>query len=493
MNSGITRQYLLSPAYNGLIALDPQDNTKVLPDLADSWDVSPDGTTYTFHINPNAKFHNGTPVTATDVKYTYDVKVKPPLGECCATGLTPDTYLSSVLSGIDTVDDKTVKFRLNRASNSFLAQLVAGAAGITLIVPADVAGSAKSMGNNVVGSGPFKLSNYTPGTSFSLVRNPDYFKPGLPYLDGIEIFILPDESTRAAAFRAGQIDVTPAAFEAISPEQATTISQQMQEQVSVIYNDALTMYGARTNQSKPPFDDPRVRRAVHLALDRQRGIETLAGGHAQVGTNVPRVPGLSRFGDALASEPGYRMPKDEDIATAKQLLDEAGYPAGPDGTRLSIVAITRGGAGWQDYTDAAVFFQQEMAKIGIDVKIDAVTQDLTATRYRANDWNVEVRFPASVYAGPTANVTGYIGQEAYGAYAKSEDRDNLYTQLDSERDPAKQKALVRQWEDLLLKDLIYVPWFWTDYPSALTNTVQNFKPGIGSYTNNRWESVWLAQ
>ncbi|MBI2887953.1 MAG: hypothetical protein HYY02_12185 [Chloroflexi bacterium] len=487
---GVANLVLIAPAYNSLVQVDPLDNARLVPDLAERWELSPDGKTYTFHLNKAAKWHDGKPVTAADIRYHFDVKVRPPKGLCCAEAKTPNKFLSETYEKAEVLDDTTVKVTLLRPSKTFLFDI---GKGFYLVGPAHVGGEKMLMGNTVLGSGPFKFVSYTRGTNFKLTKNPDYFRPGFPYLDNIEIFILPDASTRLAAFRAGKIDVTGASFVAITYSQAKTIEQEMKDRAKVVYEDALENGSVRFNFARPPFNDQRVRKAVHLAVDRPRALKTLAENHGELGTNLPRVAGLTRFGKELETLPGYRMPKDQDLAEARRLLDEAGYRAGADGKRMTIRAITRGDVGFERYVDATVFFKDELAKIGIDATVEPLGTDVYTPRTRTNEWEAEIRFRVGRWVSPVSNQDYWVGVDPYGAYTRNPERDKAFNDYDSNLDPSKDKELVRKLEDVLETELIYSVWFWADYPTGIMNYVQNFKPAVGSYAANRWEHVWLSK
>ena len=187
--------HIVAACYNSLLMMDPDDPTKIVGDLATGWTQSEDGLTYTFTLVQNAKFHDGVPLTAADVKHTFDIVRAPPEGVTSSR-----KALLSAIKQIDVVDDYTVSFVLSRPSPGLLASL---ATGWFVVAPKHILEVKGTMAKDVIGSGPFKFKEFVPGTSYEMERNTDYHVPDRPFLDGLKYYIVPDAGTRLAYLSTG--------------------------------------------------------------------------------------------------------------------------------------------------------------------------------------------------------------------------------------------------------------------------------------------------
>ncbi|MGH7347168.1 MAG: ABC transporter substrate-binding protein, partial [Candidatus Rokuibacteriota bacterium] len=188
---------LVAPLYSTLLQIDPMSYPKVIGDLAREWKISPDGLTYTFKIHQNVRFHDGSPLTAADIKATYDKIVFPPEG---VRSVRKNSY--TAISSVEAPDPTTIVFKLKFPSASLLENL---ASPWNVIYPKKYLDKDPNyFKNNVMGSGPFKFKSHTRGSTFEGVRNPDYFVKDRPYLDGYKFFVSTETSVRAAALRSGR-------------------------------------------------------------------------------------------------------------------------------------------------------------------------------------------------------------------------------------------------------------------------------------------------
>jgi len=315
----------LAPCYNLLVQFDPQDPDRVIPDLAERWDVSPDGKTYTFYLRRGVKFHHGKPLTARDVRASFERIISPPQGV-----VSPRKGVLSVVDGIEVVDDYTVRFILKRPAPSLLANL---AQGWNVVYPEDILQAKGDMKKDVVGTGPFKFRAYTPGVSIELVRNPEYHVPGRPYLDGIKFFIIPDPNTALAAFISGQLLMYRPGVPAEAEEAKRTLGDRVDVQkVSGLIFDSLNL-----NARRKPWRDPGAGSACPGAPAGDAPVDALARGGGPVGG--PRPPG-ARWAfpaDELRKRPGYGPDKQAEgrgpPAPGRGRLRRApeGHPAHPEG------------------------------------------------------------------------------------------------------------------------------------------------------------------
>ena len=316
----------------------------VEPDLATSWE-NPDPQTFVFHLRDGVKFHNGDALTSEDVKFTFQRLVDP------ATR-SPWVSIFSVISAIETPDPRTVVFRLANPFSPFLNYLAT--VKYTAIVSREDVRQRGDLIKGGTGTGPFMLEDFRPNSLIRLKRNADYYEPGLPYLDGLDFRIIPDEGSRMAALRAGSVQLTWLG----RPDSAA----QMRDVPDIVapepksYSRLLLL---EFDQRRPPFNDVRVRRAFSLALNRELIVKVVWRGHAGLTASLPPVqePFAVPSGDVLGL-PYAR----EDVAAAKALMAEAGLAAGFE----TIFAVSP--ANYGD-VQIAQMVQQMVGRVGIRIKI----------------------------------------------------------------------------------------------------------------------------
>ena len=261
--------------FNNLVLFDqhvPQNRVQsIVPDLATSWSSNEEGTELTFTLRDGVKWHDGKPFTAADVKCTYDLLIGK-AKEKLRLNYREAWFLN--LDEITTNGDREVAFHLKRPQPAFISLL---ASGYSPIYPCHV--SARDMRTHPVGTGPFKFVEYKPNQSIKVARNPDYWKPGRPYLDGIEYTIIANRSTAILAFVAGKFDMT------FPYEVSIPLVKQVKSQAPQAICEVKPMNG-RANllvNPAPPFDNPVLRRAMQLSLDRKSFIDILGEGQYDVG------------------------------------------------------------------------------------------------------------------------------------------------------------------------------------------------------------------
>jgi peptide/nickel transport system substrate-binding protein len=277
-------------------------NGKVVSALAKSYTASKDGKEYTFTLQKGIKFHDGQRCTAEDVKFSFERILDPKTA-------APYRMFYEVIESVQVLDPLTVRFKIKKADSNFLFNLARGDA---VIVPRQAADQLKSA---PIGTGPFKLAEWKRGDSVTMVRNPDYYIKGIPYLDKVIFKFIPDPSAQLAALRAGDVDVI--AYD-LSPENVAALEKD--PRFKVLKGNTTTEVIMAMNHSRKPFDDPKVRQAITLAIDRQAVIQgAVAGYGTPIGSHMD--PTNPYYVDLAGLYP-YNPEK------AKQLLAEAGYPNG---------------------------------------------------------------------------------------------------------------------------------------------------------------------
>src|SRR5438067_6796226 len=318
--------------FNNLVIFDQHvaQNTfeSIRPDLAESWSWDEDKTALTFRLRRGVKWHDGASFSAKDVKCTWDM-LAGRSGEKLRVNPRRSWYRNLV--GAATKGDDEVTFHLQRPQPSILALLASGASPV---YPCHV--SPAQMRQHPVGTGPFKFVEYKPNETIKVARNPDYWKAGLPYLDGIEYAIIPNVSTQLLAFAAGKFDMT-FPFGVSIPLLKDVKSQVPQATCELVLDN-----GSRTmivNRDKPPFDNPDLRRSMALSLDRKAFVDILTEGQGAIGgTMLPPPEGVWGMPpDVLMSIPVYAADVQANRRQARALMEKLGY--GP-AKRLPLTVST---------------------------------------------------------------------------------------------------------------------------------------------------------
>jgi peptide/nickel transport system substrate-binding protein len=329
----------------------------ILPDLAEKWTTSKDGTVYTFSLRKGAKFHNKPPVngrevTADDAKYSLD--------RFMAKSSFRERF--EPVKSIDVVDRYTVRITLKEPYAPFLNHLANPS--FCVIVPREAEDKFKDFNHPdaVIGSGPFVLKSYEKGVRLVFERNPSYFMKGLPYLDGVVIDITPDAAARLSVLRAGKAEL-PHIWGWISPEEARSLRQTNPE-MSVTPHLVVGQGFIYLRTDQPPFNDVRVRRAVSLAIDRKGWNDALLYGEGCI--EAGPVPCALKEWKLEASKMDPAKAKylvGYDPAEAKRLLAEAGYP---NGFTMPIYHWPGYVVPWRSYYELAA---DNLSKIGINVEL----------------------------------------------------------------------------------------------------------------------------
>src|SRR5438552_3958968 len=291
----------------------------IVPDLASEWSWDEDKTQLTFRLREGIKWHDGKPFTAKDVLCTWDLVTGKSSGKL---RINPRKAWYRNLEEASANGDFEVTFRLKRPQPAFIALL---ASGFSPVYPCHV--SPRDMRSHPIGTGPFKFVEFKPNEVIRVTRNPDYWKPGRPYLDGIEWTIIKDVSTRVLAFVAGKSDM-------FSPYGVTIpILKDIKSQAPEAICEVTATNVNRTlivNRSKPPFDNADLRRAMSLTLDRKAFIDIITEGQGDIGgTMLPGPEGVWGMPpDELQKLPGYHPDVAKNRVEARNIMQRLGY--GPD-------------------------------------------------------------------------------------------------------------------------------------------------------------------
>jgi peptide/nickel transport system substrate-binding protein len=475
----------MNGVFNNLIMFDqhvPQNSLQsIVPDLATDWSWNEEGTALTFRLRHGVKFHDGKPFTAKDVKCTWDLRM-----DLAPEKLRINPGKSSFynLAEVTTNGDWEVTFHLRRPQPAFPMLIAADASGI---YPCHV--SPAQMRQHPIGTGPFKFVEYKPNESIKVTRNPDYWKPNRPYLDGIEYTIIKDPSTATLAFTAGKFDLT-FPYAGLTTPQKMNIESQMPQAICELHRGGNgTNRHILVNYHKPPFDNPGIRRAMALSLDRQAFIDTISQGQGEMGGVLQPPPeglwGLSR--DQIATLPGYGLDIAKNREEGRGLMEKAGY--GPD-HRLAIKVSARN---LQGFRDPAVLLIDHIKHVYIDGELELVDTPQYYPKILRKDFTVGLNIQTSgpdpdpilnnfYGCGASVNWDGYCNPEI----------DGLIERQSREGDPTRRKEVLWQIERKLAEDVARPIIFYTSGATCRQPYVKGLTLMVNSLFNGwRMEDVWL--
>lgn len=465
----------VGPCYSSLVRYDWENNEKIIPDLADKWTVSQDSKLYTFNLRQGVKWHDGKPLTSADVKFSLDRIRKPPQGVA-----SPRKALLQSIKDIETPDDSTVKITTDYADASLLTVI---AMPWNSILPKHVIGEKGDMKTTVVGTGPFKFKSYSPGVSFEVVKNPDYFLKGYPYLDGIMRYYLTDSAKRFAAFRAGQVDIVE--YGSFTVSQAEQLAKEL-SQVKVIDQRGVCWTSLYFNMERKPWDDVRVRKAVHLAFDRQLEVKVPLEGRGDLGWVIPPTSMYAIPQAELEKLPGFRQPKDADMAEAKKLLAEAGFPSG-----FKADMVWRSEA---RYEPTATFTHNQLGKLGIELQLRSLeTAPLFETMAKGTFDTLNFQY-CTTMTDPNDLLAYFVGGDPrnYSRY-KDPEVDQWFKEQSMTLDTAKRKEIILKIQRKLLDTVPAIVLAWHAHIMGWYPKVKDYVPGWTVYNNVDYYVVWLGQ
>jgi len=471
---------LVAPLYSTLLQLDPYDYPKIIGDLATEWKISSDGLTYTFKIHPGVKFHDGSPLTSADVKASYNKIIFPPQG---VRSVRQNAY--TAVAQVEAPDPTTVVFKLKFPSASLLANL---ASPWNVIFPKSYLDRDPNyFKTHAIGSGPFKFKGYTRGSTFEGERNPAYFVKDRPYLDGYKFYISPETSVRAAAIRSGRAYIE---FRDLPSAEVEAIKKQLGDKITVQETAMTGEWGIAINNTKKPFDDVRVRKALSLGIDRYTMARVL-----YPLTGLRYVGGLMRPGSEWAMPaaeleklPGFGRDIEKNRAEARKLLAEAGYPNG-----LKVVLKNRNVK--LPYQDFAVFLIGEWRKIGIEAEHRPLE---TAAWF--SDGQDTGNFELLV--APTVEFMDdpdqFLGRYATGStqnWGRFSDPqvDDLFSRQARSLDPVERKRLINDLEKRVLGNAYFTTGLWWSRNLVHWSKVKNYVAPPNHYTNQKLQDVWLSE
>ena len=442
---------MIKSIFDGLMDYDP-GTTDLRPGLAESYTVSDDGMTFTFKLRAGVKFHNGREMTADDVKYSLDRVTNP------ATQSPGAGFFGSIkgydaiadgsadnLEGVKVVDDGTIEITLSRPDATFLHVMALNFASVVAREAVEAAGD--DFGKQPVGTGAYKLGEWTLGQRLVFEKNADYWRDGVPYLDSITFEVGQEPVVALLRLQNGEVDVPG---DGIPPAKFREVMSDPAQAERVVEGGQLHTGYITLNVNTPPMDDARVRQAINMAINKDRIVQIING--RAVPATQPLPPSMPGYTDGYA---GYGF----DPEGAKALLAEAGQG---DGFATELYVMNT-----DPNPRIAQAIQRDLADIGIDAAIKSLAQ-ANVIEAGGNGsapmiwsggmaWIADFPDPSNFY-GPILGCDGAVDGGWNWSWYCNADLDAMATKADAITDAAKQDERMQMWSDVYMGVMEDAPW-----------------------------------
>ncbi len=474
----------MAPMFDNLIRRDPRDSGKtIIPDLAHSWQISKDSRTYTFFLRKGVQFSDGGEFTADDVKATFDRIVRPPEGISI-----PRSILFKAVSEINVRDKYTIEFKLSEArSPNFI--MSAFASGWNVIYRKKTLEENNYNLRKVMlapGTGPFKTVRRVENEVWVLEKKKDYWNNGLPYLDGVESYnLIPFSPELGSSILSHRIDYGRV-FDPVTERKAKATPGML----TAKYNQSV-IQGTWMNNRRKPLDDPRVRRALHLAMDKHVLIDVVKDvAPMQVGGFIYPFSEFATPKPELFKRIGYQTDPAAAEKEAKALMAAAGYK---DGLKQPLDFLIRDVSSFKLWSQAmqAMFQQTLNIQCNLRVVVESVWFDDIAN----GNFDLAIGAVVSTLLDPSDYFNAWYrsgGPQNYSNWS-NKTFDALADQIDRELDPAKRKVLIQQAEAIFEQDPPVLPVAWEQLIDIWYSNVKGANPYeyFGAYDVIRHDVVWL--
>jgi peptide/nickel transport system substrate-binding protein len=468
--------HLLTPHYSNLLKIDTANYPRLIGDLAQSWTVAEDARTYTFKLHANVKFHDGSPFSAADVKASYDRIRNPPQGVISVRqGLVAD------IDTIETPDPLTAIFRLKRPNRALIYAF--GNPFNCIYSAAKLKENPLFPARNVLGTGPFRLVEHVAGSHWSGERFKDYFKSGLPYLDGFR-GAFTQGAALINALQGGQI---MADFRSVTTADRDRLVAALGDKITVHESPWLNVLLVTFNTRKPPFNDPRVRKALSLAIDRWKAAEVLPRSSIMRYVGSFTRPG-SEFGareEDLVKMPGFSKDIEASRAEAKALLAAAGV------SNLKVRLINRTVSNL--YIPAGIYIIDQWRQIGVETEHVQANETLYNNSMNEGTFDVALDFQGDSVDEPTYQLARHLSVDLSSNRGRYTDRaiDELFERQKDETDPKMRYMAVRAFEWRMLEEAYTVPLLWWQRIVVMRSNVKGWGMTPSHLIGQDLETVWL--
>ena len=468
--------------FDNLIRRDPFDSGNIIPDLAHSWEIAEDGKTYTFFLRKGVEFNDGAELTAEDVKATFDRIAKPPSGISI-----PRSILFTSVSEINARYKYTVEFKLSEARPVGFMMAAIASGWNDIVRKKTLEDNNYNLRKIVVypGTGPFRSVRRVENEIWVMEKNPNYWNKGLPYLDGIEFYnVLPFSPEMASAILSNRVDYVRATDPVTKRKAAETPGMS----TATYYQSVV--HATWVNNKRKPLDDPRVRRAMHLVLDKPVLVEV-------VKDVAPMMSGgfiypFSEFAtpkEELTKRLGYQPDPAAAIKEARGLMAAAGYEKGIKGLDYLVrdIAIFRL---WSQAIQAML--QQTL---NIECNLRTVVESIWFDDTKSGNYDLAIGAIVSTLLDPSDYFHAWYGKDGPQNYSFWENKEfqDLTSQIDREVDAGKRLALIRQAEAIAEQDPPFLPVAWENINDVWYSYVKGHNPAqyFGVYDVVRLDTIWL--
>lgn len=444
--NALSRQRVTQNIYSYLVQADK--DMRIQPDLAERWDISPDGKTYTFHLRKGVKFHSGRELTSEDVKYSLDRILDP-------ANATQGAALLTSIASVEPVDPYTVRIQLKNPDAALLSSLASAWGGIVDKEATEKAGG--NLDKTAAGSGPFMLEEWIPNQTLKLKRNPNYYIPDQPYLDGITFQVIPEESAIIAQLRSGNVHL------ALLEDNKNYQLVKDEPNLTVMRSPRLGYDYVNINNQREPWNKLEVRQALSYAVDRREVLQVAAAG---LGTLIaPIPPALKDFALDPESLPEYKP----DLDKARQLLAQAGLPGGFKSELQLIPTFPTMVTGAQVIADQA-------KKVGIELELKQVEYGIWIKGFNAHEFDLTMNITGG-NADPDSLLYNRISSKGVNQNNwKDDEVDELLEQGKRETDLAKRKEIYTKVQRLLVQKVPQLWLFSADLIHVMKKNVRGFEP-----------------
>jgi peptide/nickel transport system substrate-binding protein len=468
--------------FDNLIRRDPRDSGKtIIPDLAHSWQIDKEGKTYTFFLREGVQFHDGAELTSEDVKATFDRIVKPPSGISI-----PRSVLFKAVDEVKAPDKKTIQFVLSEPRPvGFMMSAIASGWNVIL--------RKKTLEDNQYnlrrvevypGTGPFQHSRRVENEVWVMQKNKNYWNKGLPYLDGVEFYhTLPFSPEMGSAVLSGRVDYV----RVTDPVSARRAKQTPGMTATDYYQSVIQ--ATWVNNRKKPLDDPRVRRAMHLALDKPVLVDVVKDvAPMMVGGFIYPFSDFATPREELVKRVGYQSDPTAALKEAKALMAAAGHPNGIKG----LDYLVRDVATFKLWAQA---IQAMVAQIGIECKLRTVVESVWFDDTRNGNFDMAIGAIVSTLLDPSDYFNAWYGKDGPQNYSFWDNKEfqELVPQIDREVDAKKRLELIRKAEEIMEKDPPLLPISWEKILDIWYDYVKGHNPYeyFGLYDVVRLDTIWL--
>ncbi|MGE0697913.1 MAG: ABC transporter substrate-binding protein [Hyphomicrobiaceae bacterium] len=468
------------PHYSKLLKLKGNfDNMKIVGDAAESWEMSPDGLTFTFKLHKNIKFHDGAPLTSEDVKASYERIINPPEGVISAR-----RSFYEEISKIETPDPYTIIFRLREPNASMLTAFASP--WNCIYRAAKLKEDPKFPEKTILGSGAYQFVEYVKGSHWTGKRFDGYFLKDRPYLDGYKAYFV-KSSAVVPGMLGGQFD---GEFRGRTPKERDQLVTGMKDNATVIEGPWISNLMVTFNTTKKPFDDVRVRQALTMAIDRWAGSEALS----KI-SMLKYVSGLLRPGyeyalkpEELLDLPGFSKDIEKSRAEAKKLLAAAGVP------NLKVKLVNRNVA--EPYTPGGIYIIDQWRRIGVEVEHSQLETKLFFDAMKEGNFDAIVEFISDFADEPTVQLDKLLTKKKSSQSSSGHNDtklDDLFDKQSREIDTVKRKAIVHEFERHALTQAYSAPLLWWQRIIVHHKKIKGWEHQANHFTATDLVDVWLDQ